>query len=177
MAFCKNCGKELEEAAKFCEGCGTATNGSAHGNAKTGDVAQAQNQEVQAKEKMSLWQAYISFWKNYANFKGKATRMEFWGACLINTVIAVIALVAGMSLVLVGGTFIAILCVLSSIYSIVAVIPSITLSIRRLHDVNISAGNLFWALVPIWGQIKILIWFCEKSVFCEDDFKDKKYLL
>lgn len=27
MAFCKNCGKEMEEEVKFCPSCGTATNG------------------------------------------------------------------------------------------------------------------------------------------------------
>jgi uncharacterized membrane protein YvbJ len=26
MKFCKNCGKQLEDGIKFCDGCGTAVN-------------------------------------------------------------------------------------------------------------------------------------------------------
>jgi TM2 domain-containing membrane protein YozV len=45
MAFCKNCGKELNSAAAFCEGCGTKTNGAA----PIAPQAQSVNKEVSDK--------------------------------------------------------------------------------------------------------------------------------
>ena len=42
-------------------------------------------------------QAYVKMWKNFANFKGRASRADYWWAYLANLIVSfVIGLVAGI---------------------------------------------------------------------------------
>jgi len=186
MAFCKNCGKQLEEDEKFCGGCGKATTAETV-EQKAETVKPSSDTVVGVENKSencgaavtSIWQGYVSFWKNYANFKGRATRMEFWGAFLINFIIiigiVIIAMVFTVAEVTLAGN---VLLVLSCIYTLAVSIPNTTITIRRLHDVNRSARSLFWGFTII-GSIPIFIWLCEKSWWTPDNetsfsFKDDK---
>ena len=46
---------------------------------------------------------------------------------------------------------------LSGIYSLALIIPSIAVSIRRLHDIGKSGWWLFISLIPIAGPIWLLV--------------------
>ena len=55
---------------------------------------------------VTMWQAFINFWKGYVNFTGRSTRAEFWWMRLWSTIIFfvwlilfVIALVSDSSLI------------------------------------------------------------------------------
>ena len=47
--------------------------------------------------------------------------------------------------------------VLSTAYYLVTLIPSFSVTIRRLHDINKSGWNLLWMLIPLFGAVYIII--------------------
>lgn len=84
---------------------------------------------------------YLAVLKNYAKFDGRARRSEYWYFTLINTIISMI-------LGVIGGVIRFEL--LSSVYSLVILIPSIAVGIRRMHDVGKSG---WFILIPIYNII------------------------
>lgn len=104
--------------------------------------------------------AYKKFWQNFSNFKGRATRGEYWYVVLANFVIGfVLGFIGGLIPALAGLT-----SVLASLYSLAALIPGIAIVVRRLHDVNKSGWYYFIALIPFVGFILLLIALCTDSV-------------
>lgn len=49
-------------------------------------------------------------------------------------------------------------------------LPSLAVSVRRLHDTNKSGWWLFMAFLPLIGWIILLIWMCQDS-----DYRTNKY--
>jgi uncharacterized membrane protein YhaH (DUF805 family) len=88
--------------------------------------------------------------KNYANFNGRATRSEYWWFLLFQCIIIIVA--ASISAALYG------LVVLGLI------LPSLAVSVRRLHDVNKSGWFYLFILIPLIGPILLFVWFCSDSV-------------
>jgi len=98
----------------------------------------------------NVWQGYVSFWKNYANFKGRARRMEFFGAMLFNVIICIICIVGFLLLSLITrNTIVGIvgICLLV-IYGLVIFIPNLAVTFRRLHDTGKSGVNYLWGFIP-----------------------------
>ena len=79
---------------------------------------------------------YLSVINNYAQFSGRARRKEYWMFILFNMIISY----ALQGLVFVFGEEIG---VLSTLYSLVVFIPSIAVTVRRLHDTGKS--GLYYA--------------------------------
>ena len=105
---------------------------------------------------------YLKVFQQYADFKGRARRMEFWMFTLINAIIAfIIAVIERMM----GWNFEeSDTGFISSIYSLVVLIPSIAVSVRRLHDVGKSGWMLLLNFIPLIGQIWLLILFITDSL-------------
>ena len=102
---------------------------------------------------VSAWQKVVL--KNYANFSGRARRAEYWHFALANF-LAYIALVI---LSLVSDA----LGLLSLLYWIGVLVPSIAVAIRRMHDVGKSGWWLLISLVPVVGLVLILVWVFSDS--------------
>jgi len=187
MAFCENCGKQLDDGAKFCNVCGKSV---------TGRLVQHQP-DTNATTNISLWQGYVSFWKNYANFKGRARRKEYWGAALFNIVFVVgLSIVGGFIGGFIGGivshsTLPAAAAsltdaylhgaeygskygtvggsILYNLYGIAVAIPGFAVCWRRLHDIGKSGANYWWCLTIV-GVIPLLIWLCRDSEVGENKY-------
>ena len=106
--------------------------------------------------------------RKYAEFEGRSRRKEYWFFALFNTLFSTI-LVFSDSLV---GTFneAAGLGLLSGIYSLAVMIPSLSVLVRRLHDTGRSG---WWALIiflPLIGIIVLLV-FC----LLDSDDGDNRY--
>ena len=98
---------------------------------------------------------YIGVLKQYAVFSGRARRKEYWFFVLFNIIASVVlAMIDRMT-----GTFSADAGVglLSGIYALAVLIPSIAVSVRRLHDTGRTGWWLLIALVPVIGAIVLLI--------------------
>ena len=92
---------------------------------------------------VNFWQAYRLFWKNYFNFTAVGSRTEYWWTFLWNWVIRLALLIwgeveavqsgAGLGLHLTPGI------VLFLLYSLIALIPSVSLTVRRYRDAAVSS--------------------------------------
>ncbi|AYK17685.1 DUF805 domain-containing protein [Aeromonas veronii] len=94
---------------------------------------------------------YISVLKQYAVFSGRARRTEYWMFVLCNVIVM---LLLGMVDKLIGGDN----ELISSIYSLAVLLPSLAVAARRLHDSDRSAWWLLLGLIPIIGTL-VLIYF------------------
>jgi len=99
---------------------------------------------------------YLAVLKNYAGFTGRARRQEYWMFLLFNMIIAV---VLGFIEGLFGSPGI-----LGAIYSLAVLVPSIAVSMRRLHDTGRSGLWLLIGFVPVLGAIVLLIFFIQDSM-------------
>lgn len=86
---------------------------------------------------------YVQVWKKYAVFSGRAHRTEYWMFVLFNTIISFgLALIEGI----LGRATNTDQGVLSAIYSLAILVPTIAVGVRRMHD---SDHRGWWIIVPI----------------------------
>lgn len=109
---------------------------------------------------------YINVLKKYATFSGRATRSEYWYFVLIYSITYTILM--GIDLAI--GTFNqelmdkgSFLGFLSTTYSLILFLPSLAVTVRRLHDINKSGWWVLFIFVPIIGFILLLIYLCTNS--------------
>ena len=109
---------------------------------------------------MSFGQAIKSFFINYVNFKGRARRSEFWFAVLFTSLVSLaVSIIAPGHNELVNGIEIQQSSALSNLWQLATLLPSLSISWRRLHDVDKSGGWWFFVFLPIVGWILLLIQF------------------
>jgi uncharacterized membrane protein YhaH (DUF805 family) len=98
---------------------------------------------------------YLEVLKKYAVFEGRARRTEFWMFYLINLVITLVLI--GIDALI--GTLIpqAGVGVLQGLYSLAVLIPSIAVTVRRLHDTGRTGWWILIGLIPVIGGIVLLI--------------------
>lgn len=104
---------------------------------------------------------YVKVLKQYVDFNGRARRKEFWMFILINFVIAV---------VLSGIGYLIKTNVLSSIYSLAVLVPSIAVGVRRLHDIGKSGWLYLLILIPLVGLIVLIVFWAQDGVSGENEY-------
>jgi uncharacterized membrane protein YhaH (DUF805 family) len=114
---------------------------------------------------------YKAFWKRRFDFKGISSRKDYWMAILFNFLLGYLP---GMIFIAIGmrmeNYFIA-FCYIS-IYYLAMLIPMFAITIRRLHDINKSAWNLLFALIPYVGGIVILVFLLLDSNHINNKYID-----
>ena len=114
---------------------------------------------------MDFMDALTTVFRNkYATFSGRASRSEFWwgylGYFVIATVLQIFALVGGIALIDAGE--LALLPGLIALVGIVAmIIPTIAVSVRRMHDTGKSGWMLLILIIPCIGFILWIVWMVE----------------
>jgi uncharacterized membrane protein YhaH (DUF805 family) len=100
---------------------------------------------------------YLEALRKYAVFDGRARRMEYWMFvlfnCLIVVVLSVVDTVVGIFSL--GNSIGA----LTGLYWLVVLVPSIAVTVRRLHDTDRSGWWALLALLPLLGTIVLFV-FC-----------------
>ena len=99
-------------------------------------------------------------WQRYAEFDGRSRRKEYWLFTLGNTVAM---LLLGMLSGMMGNRSIGIVGIMFFIYCIASIIPSLAVSIRRLHDTGRSGWWFLISLVPLVGGIILLVFSIQDS--------------
>jgi len=113
---------------------------------------------------MSFGAAISSFFTKYATFSGRARRSEFWFVVLFTTLVSVaISIVAPGTVTEINGFEVQQQSMLSNLWSLATLIPSLALTWRRLHDVNKSGNYFFFVLIPIVGAILLFIQLVKDS--------------
>ena len=105
---------------------------------------------------VSFTTAVKNGFKNAFNFSGRATRSEFWWWQLF---IWLIWIGGGVTSELKSVPISLFFLVLT----ILILIPSLSLKIRRLHDAGHSGWCILWQLVPYIGGIIVFIMMLQSS--------------
>ena len=111
---------------------------------------------------LSIMEWYLKVVRNYAVFTGRARRTEYWMFVLFNILFAALASVLDWIL----GSW----NMVSGLYGLAMLIPSIAVAVRRLHDINKTGFFLLIGLIPVIGFIWLLILFLK-----EGDMGDNQY--
>jgi len=106
---------------------------------------------------MGFGKAVATAFKKYVTFSGRASRSEYWWFFLFYVLVLV---AAGMLDAAVGNLeqgYIG--------YAVILVmfVPNISISVRRLHDINMSGWWYLVFLVPIVGIFFMVFWFTKKG--------------
>jgi uncharacterized membrane protein YhaH (DUF805 family) len=93
------------------------------------------------EQKLTTMKWYLKVLQNYANFKGRARRSEYWYFVLFNIIVNVILLIID------GATNVP---VTRGLYSLAVLLPSIAVAVRRMHDVGKSG---WFVLIPFYNLV------------------------
>ena len=99
---------------------------------------------------------------NYANFNGRARRSEYWYYTLFTIIVELVLtviqkLTSGIPVV---GLIVNILIV---IIGLALFIPGLALCFRRLHDTGRSGIWILIGLIPLIGEIILIVFFVQDS--------------
>ena len=157
MAFCRSCGIGLQESSQFCQACGTAVNTNSGLNYQTNTAAHKQF----VKSEMNLVSSFKRVvFENYANFKGRASKAEYWWYILATILLGIITAIIDVILKI---------DVINPLLNLALLIPGIAVTVRRLHDTN-KSGWWYLLIFTVIGLIPLLIWFIQKSDQQENRF-------
>ncbi|MBT9538410.1 DUF805 domain-containing protein [Thiobacillus sp.] len=98
---------------------------------------------------------YLNVLKQYAVFKGRARRKEYWFFILFNLIASVVLTAIDFMTGLLDAELG--IGLLSGLYSLAVLVPSLAVTVRRLHDTDRSGWWLLIGLVPLLGAIVLLV--------------------
>ena len=124
----------------------------------------------------SFGEAVKRFFQRYAQFRGYASRSEFWWVALFNGLVGLVFyillfMVVGLGAAADGssddvgagvGIGMIVVWLLFFAYAIATFIPGLALTVRRLHDIGKSGLWLLIAFIP-GGSIVLLVFYCLES--------------
>ncbi len=84
------------------------------------------------------------FFANYANFRGRSTRAEYWWVALFLVIVSLAFSMLKLNL-------------LSTIFSLAVFIPSLAIAFRRFHDTGRSGWWVFAFYVVAWIGAAIML--------------------
>ena len=101
--------------------------------------------------------------KKYADFSGRASRTEFWNFFAFLVVLQITF--DFIDSIILGVPYIELNFwdgYLGNIFYILTFVPGISVSARRLHDINKSG---WWMLIvlTVIGSIPLIYWYCKKG--------------
>jgi len=102
----------------------------------------------------------------YADFNGRARRKEYWMYILFYAIGFMILYVIDMILAFVVG----IPPILSGLYGLAVLVPTLAISVRRLHDIDKPWVWILISLVPLIGGIWYLILTVQEGTRGDNQF-------
>jgi uncharacterized membrane protein YhaH (DUF805 family) len=104
---------------------------------------------------MGFAEAVKSALSGYAKFSGRARRSEYWWFALF--LLLAVGVAAGLDAAVGTETLI------MGLVFLALLLPTIAVSVRRLHDTGRSGWFYLLNWVPIVGPILLLVWFVSDS--------------
>ena len=122
---------------------------------------------------MGFAEAVKSFWSNYATFKGRARRSEYWfiQLFLIITNVAV----GAIDLALMNGDVDRFIAnggggIVGLVWILVTIVPALAVLVRRLHDTGKSGWWVLMGFVPFAGAIVLFVFTVLDSTPAENKY-------
>jgi uncharacterized membrane protein YhaH (DUF805 family) len=105
---------------------------------------------------------YLAVLKKYTVFEGRARRKEFWYFALVNFLIFIPLTFIGLIIAVASARsdqfgYFALMFIPLFLYSLFIIIPSIAVTVRRLHDTNRSGWWYLINFVPWVGGIILFV--------------------
>lgn len=94
---------------------------------------------------------------NWSDFSGRARRSEFWYFFLL---VIVASIVVGILGAILGDT---IGGILAFVFALAIIVPSLSVSIRRLHDVGKSGWWYLISFIPLGGFVLLYFYFQDSA--------------
>ena len=117
-------------------------------------------QNLGPEKDMSFQEAVENFFRNYTNSNGRARRKEYWYPVLFIFLINLVINALGGIFGAMDIDILVTMCnVLSGIFGIATLLPSIMVAIRRMHDIGKSGWWVLISFVPCVGMF-IALYFC-----------------
>lgn len=122
---------------------------------------------------MTFGESIKTVFSKYVVFQGRASRSEFWWWYLFTAIIGIaISIIMNIATagVAAGGDVSALLAaqapfvVISSLVSLAFFLPTVSVTVRRLHDINRSGGWWWIQLIPLVGTIIIIVFAATPGV-------------
>lgn len=140
---------------------------------ETGSDQNGSDEEETAQTSMNLYDYFRKCLSLYFTFSGRACRREFWGYILFSLLsgltLMMFVLLIGMIL---NSPAVSTINLLSDVLFYVLLLPSIAVSIRRLHDIGKSGYWWLFTLVPILGWGILIYFYCIEGEQGENDYGD-----
>lgn len=108
---------------------------------------------------------YLEVLKKYATFDGRARRAEYWYFMLFSTIVSY-----GLAFVEYFISKDMTVQVIPLMYSLLVLLPSLAVGVRRLHDTDRSGWWLLIALIPLIGIIVLFVFMVFKGTDGENRF-------
>ena len=105
---------------------------------------------------------YLKVIKQYADFSGRARRIEYWMYLLFNIIFLFAAAILDNILGLKFSPEIP-YGFIYMIYALAVFIPGLAVTVRRLHDVDKIGWFVLLAFIPLVGAIWLLILYCTEG--------------
>ncbi len=152
--FCRFCGQEIDNNSEICPKCGarqkeTITDRFEETVHDFTKQFHPKIEEAGRAPKFSFrWALYTVLRKKYSDFSGRACRSEYWWYMLfVNLLYLGLSIIGGVLTVIAGLVGAYLMLALLIIAMVALIVPSIAVSVRRLHDRNVSG----WWLIPFFG--------------------------
>ena len=120
---------------------------------------------------MDFSEAIGSGLQNYVNFSGRATPSEYWYWTLLIVLINVVLGVVDQRLN--PGTQMGALSWVAMVVFFATVLPTLSVSIRRLHDIDRS-GWWFLLWLTAVGGLVVLYWACQPGTAGANSFGEPR---
>ena len=105
--------------------------------------------------------AYQNYWKGYVDFKGRTDLPGYWLAVLAGFIVSIVINI--INRLVSSQTGESGISAIVLVYSLITLLPSLAITVRRLRDGGKSWANIFWVFLPIAGPIILIVKLCASS--------------
>lgn len=109
---------------------------------------------------MGFGDAVRAVMSKYATFSGRARRAEFWYWFLAIILAEIVLGIIGGVLASVSDSLSMVSMLLLAVLVIAIIVPTLAVTVRRLHDTGRSGWWWFIGAVPAIGPILLIVWYC-----------------
>ena len=106
---------------------------------------------------MSFFEAVKSVFTQYVGFSGRARRSEYWWYTLF---LFIVGFILGLIIGITGNQNMNYLIL---VFELAVFLPTLSVSVRRLHDTGKSGWWVLLSLIPVIGSIILIIFYVMDS--------------
>ena len=164
--YCPHCGAKLSDHDERCAVCGSVASGSeAYNPFSFGSQTQASTNYGKYSYEVpeipgSFGRALAVCFLKYCTFRGRASRTEYWCWIVFQALLHLFltsfnAVMSNLNSIL----WLVVASLLQYLFVLALFLPTMAVSVRRLHDTGRSGQWLLAALIPVVGVVMLFVFF------------------